>query len=106
MEPVICVNCCDFFQPSPRHKNQTYCMKPECRRAKKAAWKRTKMRTDAKFRQDQRLSNQKWAQNNRDYWTSIEGAIRIKPIEIAYFKGSETSAGLRAGQTAPDGIQP
>ena len=69
MEPVICVNCCDFFPPSPRHKNQSYCMKPECRRAKKAAWKRTKMRTDAKFRQDQRLSNQKWAHNNRDYWS-------------------------------------
>ena len=69
MEPVLCVNCYDFFPPSPRHKNQSYCMKPECRRAKKAAWKRTKMRIDAKFRQDQRLSNQKWAQNNRDYWT-------------------------------------
>jgi hypothetical protein len=69
MEPVICVNCCDFFPPSPRHKNQSYCLKPECRRAKKAAWKRTKMRTDAKFRQDQRLSNQKWARSNRDYWT-------------------------------------
>jgi len=68
MEPVICVNCYDFFPPSPRHKNQSYCMKPECRRAKKAAWKRTKMRTDATFRQDQHLSNQKWVQNNRDYW--------------------------------------
>jgi hypothetical protein len=30
-------------------------MKPECRRAKKAVWKRTKMHTDANFRQDQRL---------------------------------------------------
>jgi hypothetical protein len=44
-------------------------MKPECRRAKKAAWKRTKMRTDADFRHDQRLSNQKWAQTHRDYWS-------------------------------------
>jgi hypothetical protein len=69
MEPVICVNCYDFFPPSPRHKNQSYCMKPECRWAKKAAWKRTQMRTVASFHQDQRLSNQKWAQNNRDYWT-------------------------------------
>jgi hypothetical protein len=44
-------------------------MKPACRRAKKAAWKRTKMKTDSKFRQDQRLSNQKWAQNVPGYWT-------------------------------------
>lgn len=69
MEPVLCINCYGLFLPSPRHKNQSYCMKPECRRAKKAAWKRTKMRTDADFRQDQRLSNQKWAQTHRDYWT-------------------------------------
>jgi RNase P protein component len=69
MEQVICVNCYDFFPPSPRHKNQSYCMKPECRRAKKAAWKRTQMRINANFCQDQRLSNQKWVQNNRDYWT-------------------------------------
>ena len=43
-------------------------MKPQCRRAKKAAWKRTKTRTDPKFRQDRQLSNKKWAQNNPDYW--------------------------------------
>ena len=69
MEPVLCLNCYKFFSPSPRHKSQSYCMKPPCRRAKKAAWKRTKMKTDPKFRQDQRLSNQKWAQNNPGYWT-------------------------------------
>ncbi len=69
MEPVLCLNCYDFFPPSPRHKSQSYCMKLQCRRAKKAAWKRTKMKTDPKFRQDQRLSNQKWAQNNPSYWT-------------------------------------
>lgn len=69
MEPVLCLNCYDLFPPSPRHKNQSYCMKPECRRAKRAAWKRTKMSTDAQFRKDQCLSNKKWAQNNPDYWT-------------------------------------
>jgi len=68
MEPVLCLNCYEFFPPSPRHKSQSYCMKPPCRRAKKATWKRTKMKTDPKFSQDQRLSNQKWAQNNPDYW--------------------------------------
>jgi hypothetical protein len=43
-------------------------MKPECRRAKKAAWKRHKMKTDAEFRDSQKLSNKKWAQNNPGYW--------------------------------------
>ncbi|WP_155321752.1 hypothetical protein [Desulfosarcina ovata] len=68
MEPVLCLNCYDFFPPSPRHKNQSYCMKPECRRAKKAAWKRAKMQTDPQFRKDQQLSNKKWVQNNPGFW--------------------------------------
>lgn len=69
METVLCLNCYDFFLPSPRHKSQTYCMKPECRRAKKAAWKRTKMKTDPQFSREQHLSNQKWVNNNPGYWT-------------------------------------
>ena len=68
MEPVVCLNCYEFFPPSPRHKNQRYCMKPPCRRAKKAAWKRHKMATDPDFKLDQKLSNQKWAQNTPGYW--------------------------------------
>jgi len=43
-------------------------MKPECRRAKKAAWKRHKMATDPDFKRDQKLSNKKWTQNNPGYW--------------------------------------
>jgi hypothetical protein len=43
-------------------------MKPPCRRAKKAAWKRHKMATDPDFKLDQKLSNQKWAQNTPGYW--------------------------------------
>lgn len=68
MEQIICCHCYDFFTPSPRHKNQRYCMKPECRRAKKAAWKRHKTATDPDFKLDQKLSNKKWAQNNPGYW--------------------------------------
>jgi len=69
METVVCLNCYDFFLPSPRHKNQIYCMKPECRRAKKAAWKHTKIKADPQFRKEQHLSNQKWVNNNPGYWT-------------------------------------
>ncbi len=68
MGPILCNNCFEFFPPSPRHKDQKYCMKPECRRAKKAAWKRHKMDTDPKFKEDQYLSNKKWAQNHPGYW--------------------------------------
>lgn len=68
MEPIPCCNCAEFFIPSPRHKNQIYCMKPECRRARKAAWKRNKMRTDPDYRYNHKLANQKWARAHPGYW--------------------------------------
>ena len=43
-------------------------MKPACRRARKAAWKRIKIKTDPDFKQDQRVSNNKWAASHPGYW--------------------------------------
>ncbi len=69
MEQIPCCHCADFFTPSPRHKNQVYCMKPDCRRARKAAWKRNKTQTDPDYRYNQKLANQKWAKACPGYWT-------------------------------------
>ena len=69
MEQRPCCHCADFFTPSPRHKNQVYCMKPDCRRARKAAWKRNKTQTDSDYRYNQKLANQKWAKTRPGYWT-------------------------------------
>ena len=68
MEQIPCCHCGNFFTPSPRHKNQVYCTKPACRRARKAAWKRNKMQTDPDYRFNQKLANQKWAKAHPDYW--------------------------------------
>ncbi len=68
MEQFICIHCYEFFPKSPKNKDQNYCNKPDCQRARKAAWKRTKMINDPEFRNSQKLSNKKWAQNNPGYW--------------------------------------
>ena len=68
MEQTPCCHCGDFFTPSPRHKNQQYCMAPACRRARKAAWKRNKMQTDPDYRYNHKLSNQMWTKANPGYW--------------------------------------
>lgn len=68
MEEVQCWHCGDFFPKSPRHKTQDYCKKPDCRRARKAAWKRKKMREDPEYRLNQKTSNKKWAETNPGYW--------------------------------------
>ena len=43
-------------------------MRPDCRKAKKAAWRREKMHSDEQFRLDQQLSNQKWLKAKPGYW--------------------------------------
>jgi hypothetical protein len=70
MEQIPCCHCGDFFAPSPRHKNQVYCSKPTCRRARKAAWKRNKMQTDSDYRYNRKLANQKWLKDHPGYWKS------------------------------------
>lgn len=66
MESILCP-CCDTFF-IPRNKNQTFCTKPKCQRARKALWQRNKIATDPEYAKGQYLSNQKWLVNNPDYW--------------------------------------
>jgi hypothetical protein len=68
MDQMQCCHCGGFFPPSPRHKNQTYCMKPECRRVRRAAWQRHKMKTDPDYKLNQGLSQKQWARANPGYW--------------------------------------
>ena len=68
MEEIVCCNCGDVFERSVRHKNQRYCPKPVCLRARKAAWKRFKMRTDPDYKFNQTVSNKIWAKANPGYW--------------------------------------
>jgi hypothetical protein len=68
MEAILCVYCGDLFYPSPRHKNQIACQRPECRRAKKADWQRRKMKTDPVYRESQIISQKQWARANPGYW--------------------------------------
>jgi len=68
MEQIVCCSCADVFVRSVRHKNQCYCPRPECQRARKAAWKRYKMHSDPDYKFNQTLSNKKWAKANPGYW--------------------------------------
>ena len=68
MEQLPCCHCGEFFTSSPRHKDQVYCLKPACRRARKAAWKRNKMQTDPDYRYTHKLTNQKWVKTHSGYW--------------------------------------
>ena len=68
MEQIPCFYCGDFFDPSPRHKNQTACKNAKCQRAKKAAWQRYKLKTDPIYAANQKSSQQQWIKANPGYW--------------------------------------
>lgn len=68
MPEIECVYCGDFFEGSPRHKNQTCCGNSACQRAKKAAWQRHKLKTDPDYRANQKSSQKKWLEAHPDYW--------------------------------------
>ena len=67
MDEIPCVHCGKFF--IPRNRNQNYCTKAGCQRARKAAWQRYKMKTDVDYRVQQQLSNEKWVNKTPGYWT-------------------------------------
>ena len=55
MEPAPCLHCAALF--IPRNKKQYCCPRPECQRARKAAWQRIKIKTDPeRRRKDQPVS--------------------------------------------------
>ena len=68
MDPIPCFHCGEYFPPSPRHKDQRYCKKAECQRARKAEWQRNKIYTDPRYNADQKQSHQEWLRANPNYW--------------------------------------
>jgi len=68
MEQIPCIYCGDFFDPSPRHKNQSACKKTVCQNAKRAAWQRYKLKHDPVYRANQKSSQQQWLAAAPGYW--------------------------------------
>ena len=68
MEQLICIHCKQPFNQSPRHKTQTYCQHPVCKRARKARWQRDKMKSDPDYRLNQKDAMRNWRKNNLGYY--------------------------------------
>ena len=69
-QKIRCANpqCRRLFNPNPRVKNQQYCDKKDCQRARKRRWQRQKMKDDPDYRDDHRDAQQGWIEQNMDYW--------------------------------------
>ena len=63
-----CRHCHTLFLPNPRVKNQSYCHRPECQRARKALWQKQKMHQDLDYQTTHRESQKNWLEQNPGYW--------------------------------------
>jgi hypothetical protein len=63
-----CHHCHRIFLPNPRIKNQRYCHRAECQRARRNQWQRQKMRTDPDYQNNQKEAWKTWSQQHLDYW--------------------------------------
>ncbi len=91
MSEVPCCHCGELFPSSPRHKNQRFCGKPECQRARKAAWQRHKIQTDPDYRFNQKLSQKQWAKTILATGRNTAKDILTKQKETVSFKPSVTA---------------
>lgn len=63
-----CVHCGNEFEPDKRVKGQRYCGKEGCQRARRAIWRRKKMRTDPDYRDNQKRCQTEWLEKNKGYY--------------------------------------
>ena len=68
MDRKRCRHCQSIFLPDPRVKNQEYCNRLECQRARKALWQREEMRQDPDYQADHRDAQKNWLKHHPDYW--------------------------------------
>ncbi|NIN01186.1 MAG: hypothetical protein GTO24_24765 [candidate division Zixibacteria bacterium] len=65
---IRCAHCRSLFRPDPRVKNQRYCGKKACQRARKNLWQRQKMADDPDYKENQRDCHRSWLRHNPGYW--------------------------------------
>jgi hypothetical protein len=68
MKQSRCAHCDCLFDPNPRVKNQRYCSKKECQRARKSSWQKQKLTTDPDYKANQADAQKTWRDKNPDYW--------------------------------------
>ena len=104
MERIPCAHCNKFF--TPRNRKQKFCNKANCQKARKAAWQRNKMAADPDYEADQKLSHEKWTENNPGYWKAYrrnnpEKTERNRILQTIRNRRRKTGRDLNAKMDAP-----
>ncbi|MDA3895207.1 MAG: hypothetical protein PF482_03550 [Desulfobacteraceae bacterium] len=69
MKPrILCKHCHRKVPANPRLKNQDYCNRKRCQRARKTEWERHKIATDQDYCTNRKESRTNWQEKNPGYW--------------------------------------
>ena len=69
-----CSACGQPFAPRPQTPRQTYCGEPDCQRARRNLWQRTRRQSDPDYIDNQAQAHRAWAQRNAGYWRTYRAA--------------------------------
>jgi len=64
----VCAHCGREFVLHPAARGQQYCGEPECTKARKRAWQRAKLKSDADYKENQASAQREWQSTHPDYW--------------------------------------
>ncbi len=65
---ISCAHCGCLFVPNPRVKNQRFCKKEECQRARKRKWQEEMLAKDPDYKANQRACQIDWHRRHPDYY--------------------------------------
>jgi hypothetical protein len=63
-----CLCCQRRFKPHPAVRDQRYCSRADCQRARKRKWQKEKLARDSDYRANQAEAQRQWRGRNKDYW--------------------------------------
>lgn len=65
---IRCKHCRRVVLANPRVKEQSYCGKSACQRARKAAWQAQRLSIDPAYQDNQQRGRTRWRRHNPGYW--------------------------------------
>ena len=80
MKTFKCRSCHRERPANPKVKEQNYCGRADCQRARRREWQRKKMATDLDYRENQRFSQKQWQENNPAYWRNYRKKRQNLPL--------------------------
>lgn len=102
MDTFSCCHCQTSHPKNSRHKNQKYCSSSLCQQARKNAWERRRLKTDADYKESRQAQKRKWyKQQPGDHYQA-----NYRNTHPTYQNSNREKQGLRNRKRAQDASVP